>query len=108
MQCFIFTGRLGKDPQLKYSQDGKAITKFSVAVPRDFDREKTDWFNVTVFGKSAENCATYLKKGQKVGVQGRVEINEYEGKYYTGIIADRVEFGDKPAENDGYDDTPPF
>ena len=77
---------------MKYSQAGKAYTKFTVAVKRTFDRDKTDFFNCTAFGKQAENIAQYCDKGSKVLVEGQVNIDKKEDKYYTNIIADRVEF----------------
>lgn len=103
MNKFIISGNLTRDPELKYSQTGKAFAKFSVAVTREFDREKADFFNVTVFGKQAENCANYLVKGQSVIVDGRVEIDKVDDKYYTNVIADRVEFGAKPSGQAGKD-----
>jgi len=77
---------------MKYSAAGKAYTKFTVAVQRPFDRDKTDFFNCTAFGKQAENIAQYCAKGSKVLVEGQVNIDKKEDKYYTNIIADRVEF----------------
>ena len=92
MNKFIFTGNLAQDPSMKYSQAGKAYTKFTVAVKRTFDRDKTDFFNCTAFGKQAESIAQYCAKGSKVLVEGQVNIDKKEDKYYTNIIADRVEF----------------
>jgi len=92
MNKFIFTGNLAQDPSMKYSQAGKAYTKFTVAVKRTFGRDKTDFFNCTAFGKQAESIAQYCAKGSKVLVEGQVNIDKKEDKYYTNIIADRVEF----------------
>ena len=92
MNKFIFSGNLTREPEMKYSQAGKAYTKFTVAVKRTFDRDKTDFFNCTAFGKQAENIAQYCDKGSKVLVEGQVHIDQKEDKYYTNIIADRVEF----------------
>jgi len=92
MNKFIFNGNLAQEPSMKYSQAGKAYTKFTVAVKRTFDRDKTDFFNCTAFGKQAENIAQYCAKGSKVLVEGQVNIDKKEDKYYTNIIADRVEF----------------
>jgi len=89
---FIFSGNFTRDPEMKYSAAGKAYTKFTVAVQRPFDRDKTDFFNCTAFGKQAENIAQYCAKGSKVLVEGQVNIDKKEDKYYTNIIADRVEF----------------
>ena len=92
MNKFIFTGNLAQDPSMKYSQAGKAYTKFTVAVKRTFGRDKTDFFNCTAFGKQAESIAQYCAKGSKVLVEGQVNIDKKDDKYYTNIIADRVEF----------------
>ncbi len=106
----ILTGRLGKDVELRYTPNGKAVATFSLAVTDSFNREVTHWLNVVVWGKSAENCANYLSKGSLVGVDGRIQTRNYENKegrkvYVTEIVADRVEFldskgkSDKPAGN---------
>ena len=106
----ILTGRLGKDVELRYTQSGKAVATFSLAVTDSFNREVTHWLNIVVWGKSAENCANYLSKGSLVGVDGRIQTRNYENKegrkvYVTEIVADRVEFldskgkSDKPAGN---------
>jgi len=106
----ILTGRLGKEVELRYTQSGKAVATFSLAVTDSFNREVTHWLNIVVWGKSAENCANYLSKGSLVGVDGRIQTRNYENKegrkvYVTEIVADRVEFldskgkSDKPAGN---------
>src|SRR3954470_3306475 len=95
-------GNLGKDPETKFSSAGKAICKFSVAVNEKYgDKEHTEWFNVTVFDKQAEACGQYLAKGRQVYVEGRQRTSEYEKngekKFWTEVIADRVQFlGSKP------------
>ena len=101
MNVFIISGRVSREVELKYSQAGKAYAKFNVAVTREMDREKADFFNVTAFGKTAENCATYLVKGQEVSIVGSVQIDSNEGKYYTSVLANRVEFGNKPKGESG-------
>jgi single-strand DNA-binding protein len=111
MNKFIISGNITKEINLAYSTAGKAYAKFTVAVTRKFDREKTDFFNVTAFGKQAENVANFLDKGSKVLVEGEVQIDSKDGKYYTNVLADSVEFldskkKDKPApkqENKEYD-----
>lgn len=92
MNVFSIIGNLTKDPELKYSEEGKAYTKFSVAVPRRFNRNETDFFNCTAFGKQAENVAEYCRKGSKVGVVGQVNIDRKEDKTYTNVLVDSVEF----------------
>lgn len=92
MNKFIFSGNLTREPEMKFSGQGKPYTKFTVAVQRPFDREKSDFFNCTAFGKQAENIANYCDKGSKVLVEGQVNIDQSGDKYYTNVIADRVEF----------------
>lgn len=98
MNKFIITGNLTKTPEMKYSQAGNAYTKFTVAVTRPRDREKSDFFNVTAFGKVAESVANYLDKGSKVLVEGQVNIDNNNGTYYTNVLADNVEFLSKKGE----------
>src|SRR5690606_10152738 len=100
MNKFIISGNLTRDPELLYSQTGKAYAKFSVAVTRNFDREKTDFFNCTIFGKRAESLANYQRKGNKVLVEGEVQIENKDGKYYTNVIAINVEFLDSKKQSD--------
>ena len=83
MNKIILIGRLGRDPEMSYTPNGVAITKFSVAVSR-FSKsqsgerqEDTDWYNVTAFRQLAETCNTYLKKGSKVYVEGRLAQRKY-------------------------------
>jgi single-strand DNA-binding protein len=109
MNSCVLIGRLTKDPELSFvPATGLAVTKFSLAVDKDMSKEKkqeaqqkgqttADFINITVFGKSAENCANYLSKGDKCAVQGRISTGSYttqtgEKRYTTEVIADRVEF----------------
>ena len=75
-QKLIIIGNLGSDPEQKYTAEGKAVTNFSVATSRKFgDKDETTWFRVSVWGKQAESCNTYLHKGSKVLVEGRLKSN---------------------------------
>jgi single-strand DNA-binding protein len=77
-------GNLGRDPEKRYTQDGRPVTRFSVAATtRRRDREgewadHTEWFNVTVFGRQAETLAERISKGMRVYVDGRLESRQYE------------------------------
>ncbi|MBU6232554.1 single-stranded DNA-binding protein [Patescibacteria group bacterium] len=89
-------GRLGKDPETRYSAGGDAITSFSIACGwKSKDKEGTEWVNVTAFGKLAEICGEYLKKGKQVFIQGRLTTDKYEKdgvtRYSTKVIADRMQ-----------------
>jgi len=74
----IIVGNLGKDPEMRYLPSGQAVTSFNVATNRQYTGsdgqpvKETTWFRVSVWGKQAESCNTYLKKGSKVLVEGRL------------------------------------
>lgn len=117
MNKWIGIGRLTKDPELRFTQTGKAVAKFGLAIDRPFNKDETDFFNIVVWGKSAENCANYIEKGRLVAVEGRVqnrsyETNSGEKRYITEIIASNVKFldwGKSDGDNTGgftpvYDD----
>jgi single-strand DNA-binding protein len=81
----ILVGNLGRDPEVRYAQSGMAICKLSVAVTervKDGDawKDATEWFRVTVFGKTAENAGQYLQKGRQVYVEGRLKTDKYKDK----------------------------
>ncbi len=78
MNLVILTGRLTRDPELKYGQSGKAYSRFSLAVDRPFQKGEADFINCVAFGKTAELIGEYLRKGRKVGVQGSLQMNRYE------------------------------
>ena len=101
MNQVVLIGRLTRDPELRFiPSSGTAVTRFSLAVNREFKSEgqpDADFFNIVVWGKSAENCANYLKKGRLVAVNGAMRNNNYEDKngvkhYNVEINANRVEF----------------
>lgn len=103
MNLAIIHGRLGKDPEVKTTQGGAKIAKFSVATServkqRDGTyKEETEWHNVVVFGKTAENCGQYLEKGREVLVEGRLKTSSWENEqgkkqYRTEINAYNVQF----------------
>lgn len=101
MNQVILIGRLTRDPELRFiPNSGTAVARFGLAVNREFKREgqpDADFFNIVVWGKSAENCANYLKKGRLVAINGSMRNNNYEDKngvkhYSIEINANRVEF----------------
>ncbi len=100
-------GNITRDLELRALPSGMNVASFSVATNRVYkDRdgkkvEQTDFHNVVVFGRQADTCAQYLKKGSQVLVKGRLQTRSWEGKdgekkYRTEIVADRVQFGNKP------------
>ena len=104
-QC-NFIGRAGRDPEMRYSQSGTAVTNFSLAVGYKYkDNENTEWVNVVAFGKLAELVDQYVNKGKQLFVSGRMQTEQWESKdgskrVTTKIIADKVQFlgsaADKP------------
>lgn len=99
----LLLGHLGKDPEVRYTPQQMAICRFSIATN---DRRKdangtwvdqTEWHNIVVFGKTAENCARFLKKGRQAFVEGKIRTNKWQDKegrdrYTTEILADNVQF----------------
>jgi single-strand DNA-binding protein len=82
----ILIGRLGKDPEVRYTPDGQMVTSFGLATDeqwKDKNGEKmqrTEWHNITAWGKLAEICGEYLKKGSLIYVEGKIQSNRYEDK----------------------------
>ena len=106
-------GRLTKDVELRYTTTGKAVTNFTLAVDRRFksqsEQQEADFLPIVVWGKTAENCDRYIRKGSKVCVSGRLQIRNYKDKdgnnrYATEIVADEVVFLDnKQSKNEESD-----
>ncbi len=84
MNKLIVIGNLGRDPEMQYTPSGQSVTKFSVASNRKYttgageQREETEWFNCSAWGKLAETCNQYLTKGQQVYVEGRLSSRQYQ------------------------------
>ena len=94
-QC-NFIGRLGADPETRFTPSGDAVCSFRIAVGwKSKEKEGTEWVSITTFGKLAEICGQYLAKGSQVFVSGRMKTEEYEKdgvkRYSTKIIADRMQ-----------------
>ena len=85
MNKIIVIGYLGRDPEMRYLASGQSVTNFSVASSRRYttaageQREETEWFNVSAFGRLAETCNQYLTKGRQVYVEGRLRSRSYQG-----------------------------
>jgi len=105
MNKVILAGRLARDPELRYTQTGKAVVSFSLAVNRRFNhnQEQTaDFIPIVVWDKLAEVCSKHLFKGSQVLIKGRIQIRSYDAqdgskRYVTEVIAQELEFmGSKP------------
>ena len=98
MNHISLIGRLTKDPELKYSQSGKAFCNFTLAVTREFKREEADFINCVAWDKRAEAIAEHLKKGKRIALQGRLNVNSYdkngETVWRTDVVVDKFEFVD--------------
>ena len=104
MNNVVLIGRLTRDPEVRYTtgSDPTAVARFSVAIDRPVrsgGEKQADFPNVVVFGKQAENCERFLRKGRLVGIQGRIQTGKYTNKngdtvYTTEVVANNVEFLD--------------
>jgi single-strand DNA-binding protein len=102
-------GRLGRDPESKFTPTGKKVATFSVAVSSRWKdknggtKESTEWVNIEAWGRLGEVCQEYLKKGSLVFLEGRLKTEKYEDKgdtkYFTKVVIQSLEFLDKrPAD----------
>ena len=116
----MLIGNLGKDPELKTFDSGSSVCNFSIATTKKFKgkdglmKEETEWHRICVFGKIADSCAKYLRKGKKVYVEGSHRTRSWEDsdgnkKYSTEVVAHNVQFlsplesqQQAPQQNSGY------
>ncbi len=106
-QQITIMGNLGRDPEMRFTPGGQAVTTFGVACSRSWPKpgadgqweEETEWFNVVVWGRDAESTAERLRKGSKVMIVGRMKTREYEKdgikRRVTDLVAERVVFTEK-------------
>lgn len=97
MNKVILVGRLTRDPEVRYTQTGKAVASFSIAVNSGFgDNKRADFVPIVVWDKLAEICGNNLTKGRNILVEGRLQISEYEKdgqkRRTTEVVAQNVEF----------------
>ena len=109
----ILVGRLGKDPEIKSTPSGTTVAKFSMATDERFtDRsgekqERTEWHNIVAWGKLAEICGQYLKKGKLIFLEGSLRTDSWEDKesgqkkYRTEIVAKNMQMLDKRGDDEG-------
>jgi single-strand DNA-binding protein len=125
MEMLIIAGTVGKDAELRRTNNGDAVLGFSVAVDQGKDKNgnkrETRWYDASLWGKRAESLQSYIVKGTKLTLQGRPTAREHEGKVYMGISVNDLTFmggsqrdknqqsdnndnGDYPPPNGGYND----
>ena len=101
MNKVLLIGNLTSEPQLRYTANNIPVASFTIAVNRNLTKEdgtkETDFINIIVWNKRAENVKNYLDKGSKVGISGRLQVRKYqnergENRYVTEVVADEVEF----------------
>ena len=115
----ILIGNLGGDPEIRYTNEGKAIANINLATSDSWKdkngqkQEKVEWHRVSFFGKMAEIVAEYLKKGSQAYVEGRIQTRKWQDKdgqdrYTTEIVADKMQMlgGIKPAHESTYQEKP--
>jgi len=108
----MIIGRLGRDPEMRYTPSGKPVTTFSVATSRSWNtadgerHQETEWFNIVAWANLAEICKQHLSKGQQVYIEGRLQTRSWEnndGKTHTTveIVANEmIILGDRKTPND--------
>lgn len=119
---YMIIGNLGQDPETKFTDSGTAFCRMSIATNRTWrdkdgnKKDETTWHRVVVWGKQAEACGEYLKKGRQVFVEGRFQSREYEvngeKRWSSECVAERVQFlggekgGSRPPSGDDADQIP--
>jgi single-strand DNA-binding protein len=98
----ILIGRLGKDPEMRFTPSGKAVTNFTLATNENWTdqsgerQERTEWHRIVTWGKLAENCAKLLSKGKQVYIEGRLQTRQWDDRdgnkrYTTEIVANQMQ-----------------
>ena len=110
MNKTLVIGNVGRDPEMRYTPNGNAVTSFTVATNRVYNtadgerREETEWFRISAWGKLAEQCNNYVTKGMKIYAEGRLKTDTWTGKdgqtrVSLEISADKVLFLDRGGES---------
>lgn len=121
MNRVILIGNLTKDPELRYTPNGVAVTTFTLAINRPRTNQagerETDYIGIVAWQKLADLCATYLRKGRQAAVEGRIQVRSYDNKegkrvYVTEVVAEHVQFlggnKEKPQIDDPFAGGPPI
>jgi len=113
----MIIGRLGRDPEVRYTQDGRAIASFSVATSEEWKdkatgekRERTEWHRIVAFGRLGEICGEYLAKGRQVYIEGRLQTRSWEKegvtRYTTEIVANNMQMLESKGSGGGSSSAP--
>jgi single-strand DNA-binding protein len=103
----VLIGRLGADPELRYTQQGTAVLAFDIAVNRPYKsgdgNREADWISIVAWRQLAELCAQYLKKGSQVAIEGRLQTRSYDNKdgqrvKVYEVVAENVQFLDRASD----------
>jgi single-strand DNA-binding protein len=109
----MIIGNVGRDPEMRYTPAGKAVTQFSVAVSRRWTppdggeaREETEWFRIVAWDRLAETCNQLVAKGRKVYIEGRLQTRKWQGqdgqdRYTTEVVASTMLLLDRPPQGGG-------
>jgi len=108
----IIVGNVGRDPEVRYTQSGKAVASFSVATSERFqdkdgqNQERTEWHRIVAWGRLAEICGEYLRKGKQIYVEGRLQTRDWEDKdghkrYTTEVIANVMQMLGRRGDDGG-------
>lgn len=109
----ILIGNLGRDPEVRYTQNGTAVANFSIATSEKWKdkntgemQERTEWHRIVTFGKLAEICGEYLSKGRQVYIEGRLQTRSWEQegvtRYTTEIVANDMKMLGPKGSSDSY------
>ncbi|MBN2426738.1 MAG: single-stranded DNA-binding protein [Deltaproteobacteria bacterium] len=107
----ILVGRLGKDPELRYTTSGTPVANFTLATSERFkdrngeQQERTEWHNIVVWRNLAEICGKYLKKGKQIYAEGKIQTRSYDDRdgnkrYITEIVLDQMQMLGRAGEDD--------
>ena len=117
----IIIGRLGRDPEVRYTPSGVAVANFSVATSEEWKdkdtgekRERTEWHRIVAFARLGEICGEYLSKGRQVYIEGRIQTRDWEDqngvkRYTTEIVASQMQMlGSRDGAGPGKPESPPM
>lgn len=112
MNSVALTGRMARDPEIRYTDGGVSIARFTVAVNRRKKDDPADFIGCIAFGKTAELIEKWFRKGMRIGLNGRIQTGSYTNKdgkkvYTTDIIAEQVEFLDSKSDGNAQPEQKP-